>query len=193
MSFTAVSLVAAIPAGFLAYLLVMAILQDPGFDKLAGFLQIVVVLSLLAGACVALMPIGILLFFNHSPATQTVVSGAQPSRRGRDEDSLETAAIDQNELDDALETFDDDEGFGSSVVEEEFEPDQDDFGDEGFGSSIVDEGFDRSELDEEFDGGDSVVAEDEFETLDDSMEGDLFDDDDDGFDDFDFDDDDDKK
>ncbi len=215
MSFTAISLVAAIPAGFLAYLMVMTILQDPGFDQLIGFLQIIVGLTLVAGTCVALMPIGILLFFNHSPATQTVVAAGGASKRARNEDSLETAAIDRDELDDALETFDDDdegfgssavhadddyddedfgdEGFGSSVVDEGFEPEQDDFGDEGFGSSIVDEGFDRSELDEDFDGGDSVVVEDEFETLDDSMEGDLFSDDDDGFDDFDFDDDDDEK
>ena len=153
MSFTAVSLVAAIPAGLLAYLLVMTILQDPGFDKLVGFLQIVVVLSLAAGACIALLPIGILLFFHHSPATQAVAASPGAGTRARSEDSLETAAIDQDELEDALETFDDDgfdddEGFGSSVVDEEFEPEHDDFGDEGFGSSIVDEGFDRSELDD---------------------------------------------
>ena len=36
-SLSAVSLVAALPAGFLAYLLVMAIMKDPGFDNLDGF------------------------------------------------------------------------------------------------------------------------------------------------------------
>ena len=61
-SLSAASLVTAIPAAYLAYLLVMTFLQKPGFENLAGPFQIIAGLTLTLVTLMVLMPVGILIF-----------------------------------------------------------------------------------------------------------------------------------
>lgn len=87
LSFTLTSLIAAVPAAGLCYLLVMAFLGN--FERMGTTLQAVAGLSLLGAALIALMPLGILIFF-----------------RGPD-----TPAKSAGSAADDVETFDDDAGF----------------------------------------------------------------------------------
>lgn len=120
---SAASLVTAIPAGYLAYLLVMAFLQKPGFDKMPGFFQIISGLALTMVTLMVLMPVGILIF------------GAKPDKvektpkDDKDADAGEDLAVDEDEP-----SFEDDGEDADDAAEEMFGDDEegDDFDDDGF-------------------------------------------------------------
>ncbi|NLE58079.1 MAG: hypothetical protein GX616_06955 [Planctomycetes bacterium] len=74
------SLVAAVPAAFLAFLLVMAFLNHA--DKMGGTLNAVVGVALLAAVATALMPVGVLLFGGpRGPARPKAAKAPKPSRK----------------------------------------------------------------------------------------------------------------
>ena len=119
-SLSAASLVAAIPAGFLAYVLVMAFLQKPGFNEMAGFFQIISGLTLALVTLTVLMPLGILIF-GKKPEKAEKKETAQEA----DEDKSETAAAADEEEDFANEEeagFDDED-----FADDEFDDEDDEF------------------------------------------------------------------
>lgn len=99
---TGVSLIAAIPAAFLAYLLVMLFLNR--FDQLATMLQVIAGTTLLACALVALMPVGILLFGPRAKSAEETEEGETAGG----ESAVGAAAGDEDLIDD-LEPAEDDE------------------------------------------------------------------------------------
>ena len=129
-SLSAASLVAAIPAGFLAYLLVMAFLHQPGWEKMAGFFKIIAGLSLTLVTLMVLMPFGILIF-GKSPEK------VEKPKKEEADDGEELAADDDKE-----EMGFEDEGEDISVADEDE--------DEMFADDDEDEGFDDFEDDDEF-------------------------------------------
>ena len=101
------SLVAAIPAGFLAYLLVMVFLSRA--DSLTMMTQIVVGVTLLCAAVVALMPIGLMIFTGKKSAVDDDVAVARPSRKADvEDDEEEVEAADEIEEIDEVESSSDD-------------------------------------------------------------------------------------
>jgi hypothetical protein len=97
------SLVAAIPAGFLAYLLVMVFLSRA--DSLTMMTQIVVGVTLLCAALVALMPIGLMIFTGKNAKDEDEVT-ARPSGKKAvvDDDEEVEEAGEIEELDDVAES-----------------------------------------------------------------------------------------
>jgi hypothetical protein len=94
------SLVAAIPAGFLAYLLVMVFLSRA--DSLTMITQIVVGVTLLCAALVALMPIGLMIFTGKKAKDDDEVAARPSSKKAvveGDEEEVEEAG-EIEELDD---------------------------------------------------------------------------------------------
>lgn len=92
------SLVAAIPAGFLAYLLVMVFLSRA--DSLTMMTQIVVGVTLLCAALVALMPIGLMIFTGKKAKDDDDVVTRPSSRKadvGDDEEVEEAGEIEELE------------------------------------------------------------------------------------------------
>lgn len=72
-TFAAVSLIAAVPGAFMAYLLVMAFVNR--FESMAGMFRIVSGLTLLVSAFLTVLPIGIIVFWpkteeDEEPATE---------------------------------------------------------------------------------------------------------------------------
>jgi hypothetical protein len=86
------SLVAAVPAAFLAFLLVMAFLNHA--DVMGGTLNAVVGVALLAAVATALMPVGILVFGGpKGPARPKAAKAPKPSKKkGKDEPAKEEEA-----------------------------------------------------------------------------------------------------
>lgn len=125
-SLSAASLVAAVPAAFLAYVLVMAFLQKPGFDKMPGFFQIISGLALTLVTLMVLMPVGILIFGKKSDKP------AEPKEKpaGQDEaDEEQAEAADEGEDlavdEEADDLFEDDE-FGDEEAFDDFEDEDED-------------------------------------------------------------------
>jgi len=107
------SLVAAVPAAFLAYLLVMAFVNHA--DTMGGTLNAVVGVALLAAAAAALMPVGILLFGGPRGAARPKAAKApKPSKKKGEED------VPEEESEDAAVGFESAEQ--EVLVEEELEP-----------------------------------------------------------------------
>jgi hypothetical protein len=73
-SLALLSLVGAIPAAFLLYLLIMSFLSDPGFDNIYGMMKYFAIAALLASAAVVLMPAGILVFAGRHAADEETAS-----------------------------------------------------------------------------------------------------------------------
>jgi hypothetical protein len=87
------SLIAAIPAGFLSYLLVMVFLKQA--DSLNTTLKVIVGVSLLCAAIITLMPFGLLIF----GGKKSVSSDEKPSRGKSDdldEDLEDVAEVDED-------------------------------------------------------------------------------------------------
>ncbi len=126
-SLSLASLVAAIPAGFLAYVLVMAFLQKPGFNEMAGFFQIISGLTLGLVSLAVLLPVGILIF------------GKKPEKTEKPEKKADDEAAAEEEEDDL-------------VAEEEASLEDDDFADDDFGDGdFADDDFeDFDDEDDEF-------------------------------------------
>lgn len=104
------SLVAAIPAGFLAYSLVMVFLNRA--DSLTTIMQLLVGVTLACAALVTLMPFGLLIFSGKKSATAD--DGKAAASRASVEDDIEAAegvemaeGADVEEVDDeASDAFD---------------------------------------------------------------------------------------
>jgi hypothetical protein len=114
-SLSAASLVAAIPAGFLAYVLVMAFLQKPGFDKMHGFFQIISGLTLAMVTLMVLMPVGILIF------------GKKPEKAEKKEKSKEA---DEDKPEEKAQAADEEEDLAADEEDEFADEECDDFEDE---------------------------------------------------------------
>jgi hypothetical protein len=165
LNLSAVSLVAALPAAVLAYLLVMVVVNDPGIDQLATFLQIVVVLSLLAAAMLALMPIGIFLFVGRSNNSTTGPVAGRRSAAGAGAVAAGAAGVGAAALaDDEFATEEDiDEEIGTAdEFGDEFESEED-LSDHEIGGAEVDEfdDFDNTDSEE----GDLFGSDEGFDTF----------------------------
>ncbi len=104
VSFALTSLVAAIPGGFLCYLLVMAFVSHAANLQLMS--QIFVGLSLLCAGTVALMPVGILIFGGRSAGKKTAAKSpsGKKSQAVADEDDAEVLDADEDlEIEEDLE------------------------------------------------------------------------------------------
>lgn len=89
-------MVAAIPAGLLAYLLVMVFLTKA--DGLPMILQILVGLTLACAALVALMPIALLIFGGKkAPKADADKSSAKSGKAANDDDDEEVEAVEEIE------------------------------------------------------------------------------------------------
>ncbi len=133
-SLSAASLVTALPAAFLAYILVMAFLQKPGFNEMKGFFQIISGLTLLMVTLIVLMPVGILIF-GKKPNAVPKEDTKKKAEEGEELAVNETAEPKAKPKDDEEDIAVDD---GEDVFED------DEFADEGF----EDEGFDDDDFDD---------------------------------------------
>ncbi len=107
------SLVAAIPAGFLAYLLVMVFLSRA--DSLTMITQIVVGVTLLCAALVALMPIGLMIFTGKKAKDDDEVAARPSSKKAVVEDDEEVEEAGEiEELDDIAAESDEISAFEES-------------------------------------------------------------------------------
>ncbi len=110
-------MVAAIPAGFLAYLLVMVFLSRA--DSLTMMTQIVVGVTLLCAAIVALMPIGLMIFTGKKSAAKddaAVSREAEVEEVEEVEDEIE-ASDEVDEIDDVAAESDELSAFDESDVD----------------------------------------------------------------------------
>ena len=80
-TYAAISLIGAIPGGFLAYLMVMAMIDH--FSKMGGMMRALTGLTLAASAGMAVMPLGIIVF---------------ASKPKSEEDEEETGALSDEEV-----------------------------------------------------------------------------------------------
>ncbi len=107
------SLVAAIPAGFLAYLLVMVFLSRA--DSLTMMTQIVVGVTLLCAALVALMPIGLMIFTGKKAKDDDEVAARPSGKKAVVEDDEEVEEAGEiEELDDVAAESDEISAFEES-------------------------------------------------------------------------------
>ncbi len=128
-SLSAASLVTAIPAAYLAYLLVMTFLQEPGFNNLTGFFQIIAGLTLTLVTLMVLMPAGILIF---GKKPEKSAEPKTPADEGEDlateeEDDFGASQDDLEVTDEADDMFEDE---GAEFEDDEFGDDFDDFDDD---------------------------------------------------------------
>ena len=146
------SLVAAVPAGILAFLLVMAFLGSG--DKMAGLMPVVVGVTLLCAVLTALMPVGILLFGGPKTAKAPTPGKERPSQQK----TVEDAPVDEDG-DDLGGSFDDDDSdlsdeFDSDASDEFDRSEMDDFSDDDIRTKTSNEGWEDGPSDEfEFDDG----------------------------------------
>jgi hypothetical protein len=133
----AASLVVALPAAFLAYLLVMAFLQKPGFNEMKGFFQIISIVTLATLAFVVAMPFGIVIRGKSSdaPLKKTADEPPEPveDTPADDKDGFDIEPFPEKGAapDDEVESFDDaDDAFTEGDDDEvDFDDDFDDFDD----------------------------------------------------------------
>ncbi|MCA9069041.1 MAG: hypothetical protein KDA84_08970 [Planctomycetaceae bacterium] len=136
-SLSAASLVVAIPGAFLGYLLVMAFLQTPGFDNMAGFFKIISGLSLSLATLMVLMPLVILIF---GPKAEPIDEASDTETAdGKTADALEEDDEDEEEI---SAVIDEDDQMDDAFEEEDADAfDDDDFGDDGFDDFDDDDEF----------------------------------------------------
>ena len=114
-SLTLVSLVGAIPAAFLLYLLIMSFFSAPGFENMAGMLKYFAIAAVLASAALVLMPAGIWVFAGRQSAAEDAEAAA--------EDTAASAAVSDSEAEAASDSAaaDEDVFGGDEFVEESVE------------------------------------------------------------------------
>ncbi len=117
------SLVAAIPAGFLAYLLVDVFLKRA--DTLPTMVKVLVGVTLLCAALVALMPFGLLIFGGARKSADDVGKTAASRKGAKADDDDEVEAVEEVEEadDDSVSAFDDDDSV--SAFDDESDADAD--------------------------------------------------------------------
>lgn len=138
---SAASLVTALPAAYLAYLLVMAFLQKPGFNEMKGFFQIISGLTLLMVTLVVLMPLGILVF-GRKPDAAPKEKAKEDEKKAEKDDGEDLSVEDQPEVKSKAKAKakDDEEDISVDEGEDLFEDDDfaeeaaadDDFADDDF-------------------------------------------------------------
>lgn len=152
------SLVAAVPAGLLAFLLVMAFLSHA--DDMGGTLNAVVGVGLLAAVGTAVMPVGIVLFGGPKGPAKP-----KPPKKSKTEEPSEEAAAGEESGEVPVEETDDEQLLaedsadlseaGSSSELAEFDAAEDDWDEtaEGAGDEFEfdDEGLSDDDLDFDFD------------------------------------------
>jgi hypothetical protein len=139
LSLAATSLVAAVPAALLLFLLIMSLISNPGFENMAGFLRIVAIAAVLTSAAVVLMPAGIMVFGgpradSDEAAAEGDTATDEPSAAESDILDEETAATgDSGSGEIVEEEFIEEEEVAESSEEDLFEAGEDeDFDIEGF-------------------------------------------------------------
>lgn len=151
------SLVAAVPAAFLAYLLVMAFVNHA--DTMGGTLNAVVGVALLAAAAAALMPVGILLFGGpRGAAKPKAAKPPKPSKKkGKEEPAEPVEAVGVAEVEEEAYVEEEQEFATAESVAmlDEFDADEDagvaqDWDESGEGASDEFE-FDDALSDDELD------------------------------------------
>ena len=108
------SLVAAIPAGFLAYLLVTVFLKQA--DTLPTMAKVLVGVTLLCAALVALMPFGLLIFGGARKSADDVgktVASRKGTKADDDDEEVEEAGDDD---DDSVSAFDDESDGDADIM-----------------------------------------------------------------------------
>jgi len=162
-SLAATSLVAAIPAGFMAYFGVMAFLNY--VENMPMMLKVVNGMALLVSALMVLSPVGIMLFVKGKSADSTDEAGALDATGATaavidapgiedDVDEAEFGAADEvEEFDTADEAVDAEEDIESAdddfeAADDDFEA-ADDFGDEDFDDAIASGDDDAFEFDDD--------------------------------------------
>ena len=174
LSFAGISLVGAIPAGFLAYVLIMVMLGN--FENLTTMMQVFIWPALLVSVVIALMPVIIMVFMPKSlPVATFAVAGAAGvgGMTMTDEDSSDEETLfaeDSGEFGD--DEFGDEEydDLGDDLEVEEFE--DSDYDDDNYDDLGNTEAFDGFEVEDD---GLGATKETELEDFDDSEEFDLFD------------------
>jgi hypothetical protein len=115
------SLVAAIPAGLLTYLLVMVFLNQA--ESLSTLLKIIVGVTLAASGFVAIMPIGLLIFGGKKAAAEE--SEAATSKKSATID-IDDDAVEEVEVAEAEEASDGDSLFDVEESDDDIMADSDD-------------------------------------------------------------------
>lgn len=162
VSFAGTSLVGAIPAGFLAYLLVMVMLGN--FENLTSMMQVFIWPALLCSVVIALMPVIIMVFMPKSLPVTTLASAGTASAGGMAFAEQESAAED--------DFFDEDSGeVGADDEVDDF--DDSDYDPEEYTDLGDTDAFDGFEVEDD---GIGATEEMDLADFDDSEEFDLFDD-----------------
>lgn len=127
LTYAALSLIGAIPGGFLSYRLVAAMLSH--FRDMVGMMKLVVCLILLLGAIVTVMPLGILVFVKEEKPEQAkdeqdetaadVAEDVEAAEAPASDDDAEVESLEPEETATAVE---DDGDFFEDFVEAEEEP-----------------------------------------------------------------------
>jgi len=116
------SLVAAIPAGLLTYLLVMVFLNQA--ESLSTLLKIIVGVTLAASGFVAIMPIGLLIFGGKKAAAEE--SEAATSKKSATIDLDDDDAVEEVDVAEAEEASDGDSLFDVEESDDDIMADSDD-------------------------------------------------------------------
>lgn len=128
LSFAALSLIGAVPGGYLLFRLIMAI---PHFREMVGMMRVVYCLILALSAVVAVIPIGILIFVKEEKAgpakgeeTETEAEAeevaAEEVAEVGDDAEVHADELDESTKVEAFDTFD--EEFAETEEEPEPEP-----------------------------------------------------------------------
>jgi hypothetical protein len=141
------SLVAAVPGGVLAYLMVAAFLTRSG--DMTGTFQILAGLTLVLSVLVAVIPVGILLFSRKEPQADKEAKEGEPDESSDEEVIDEAVEPGFGEADEAMEIPDED----LEAVEDDFADDEFDLDEEDSDSAETIEGMDAfsdDDVDEDF-------------------------------------------
>lgn len=99
-TFAAVSLIGAIPGGYFAYMMVMAMLNY--FKDMNGLMRIVTCTALAMSALMAVMPLGIVIFTAKPKTDEDEDTAPKSKSQADDVDDIESSEVDEE-----LDSFDD--------------------------------------------------------------------------------------
>lgn len=139
MNLSAVSLVSAVPGLALAYLLVMVIIKEPGFDILSTGLKVFVCLTLVMAVVIVFMPVAILVWApktekepkdnadETSAGAETVAGAGAVGAAAATAAASDELEFDDDLSDDATETLDEGGEEFDDDLDDEFDLDDDEF------------------------------------------------------------------